>query len=62
VGPDELLTGFIAEDQAFHELTRLEGRYLSTEVAGGMTGCVIGIYNVSNLVMLKTWKMEIKPS
>ena len=42
VGPDEIVLS--AEiDGAVHELGRLDGRYLSTEVAGGFTGRVLGV-------------------
>jgi len=41
-GPDVILLGTtLGED--FQELTRLDGRYLSTEVAGGFTGRVVGV-------------------
>lgn len=41
-GPDVLVLGTTAAGR-FDELARLDGRYLSTEVAGGFTGRVIGI-------------------
>ena len=37
-------------DGSFTELTSLDGRYLSTEVAGGFTGRVIGMYAASGTV------------
>lgn len=40
-GPDDLLFS-IEQDGARHPLGRADGRYLSTEVAGGFTGRVIG--------------------
>lgn len=42
VGPDEIVLGVVRAD-VFDELARLDGRYLSTEVAGGCTGRVIGL-------------------
>jgi beta-xylosidase len=45
-GPDVVVLGFEEEDGAFHELAEVDGRYLSTEVAGGFTGRVIGMYAV----------------
>jgi xylan 1,4-beta-xylosidase len=44
LGPDRLLAGVIDRDGAFTELGRLDGRYLSTEVAGGMTGRLMGVW------------------
>ncbi|CAH0193080.1 Non-reducing end alpha-L-arabinofuranosidase BoGH43A [Microbacterium oxydans] len=41
-GPDLLRAGYASAD-GFIELATLDGRYLSTEVAGGFTGRVIGI-------------------
>ncbi|WP_120493812.1 glycoside hydrolase family 43 protein [Microbacterium phyllosphaerae] len=43
-GPDIIVGGLIAEDGSFQELGRLDGRYVSTEVAGGMTGRLIGVW------------------
>ena len=41
-GPDRIVAG-IVEDGAFTELGAVDGRYLSTEVAGGMTGRMLGV-------------------
>ncbi|EFL21214.1 xylosidase/arabinosidase [Streptomyces himastatinicus ATCC 53653] len=43
-GPDTISLGFEEPDGTFVGLTALDGRYLSTEVAGGFTGRVIGMY------------------
>ncbi|MEJ2857847.1 MULTISPECIES: glycoside hydrolase family 43 protein [unclassified Saccharothrix] len=43
-GPDTISFGVEAPDGTFTALATLEGRYLSTEVAGGFTGRVIGVY------------------
>jgi xylan 1,4-beta-xylosidase len=43
-GPDTLSLGVEEPDGAFTVLATLDGRYLSTEVAGGFTGRVIGMY------------------
>ena len=43
-GPDTLSFGVQETDGTFTVLATLEGRYLSTEVAGGFTGRVIGLY------------------
>lgn len=49
-GPDELTFGVEGADGAFTALASLDGRYLSTEVAGGFTGRVIGLYAASGVV------------
>ncbi|MFD9499323.1 glycoside hydrolase family 43 protein [Streptomyces sp. NPDC060035] len=43
-GPDTLRLGYETADGAFEVLAELDGRYLTTEVAGGFTGRVIGMY------------------
>ncbi|MFF4166727.1 glycoside hydrolase family 43 protein [Streptomyces sp. NPDC001741] len=43
-GPDTLRLGYETEDGHFEILAELDGRYLTTEVAGGFTGRVIGMY------------------
>ncbi|ADP83630.1 glycoside hydrolase family 43 protein [Pseudofrankia inefficax] len=40
-GPDSLSAGF--DDGTYHELFEIDGRYLSTEVATGYTGRMIGV-------------------
>jgi xylan 1,4-beta-xylosidase len=42
--PDTLRLGVEEPDGTFSVLAELDGRYLSTEVAGGYTGRVIGLY------------------
>ena len=51
-GPDRISLG-LGTEESFHELTSLDGRYLSTEVAGGFTGRVIGIEALSSGVVIK---------
>jgi beta-xylosidase len=43
-GPDTVSLGIEEPDGTFTVLSTLEGRYLSTEVAGGFTGRLIGMY------------------
>jgi hypothetical protein len=43
-GPDTVAFGIGEPDGTFTALATLDGRYLSTEVAGGFTGRVIGLY------------------
>ncbi|MFB7946867.1 glycoside hydrolase family 43 protein [Kitasatospora phosalacinea] len=43
-GPDALALGHERPDGTFAALATLDGRYLTTEVAGGFTGRVIGLY------------------
>jgi beta-xylosidase len=48
-GPDTVHLG-ISESAGDHTLAELDGRYLSTEVAGGFTGRVIGMYATAGRV------------
>ena len=48
--PDVLRLGVEQEDGTFEVLAELDGRYLSTEVAGGFTGRVIGMYAAAGTV------------
>jgi len=41
-GPDRIAAG-VVEGEEFTELGAVDGRYLSTEVAGGMTGRMVGV-------------------
>ncbi|MFC7886206.1 family 43 glycosylhydrolase [Streptomyces sp. NPDC057376] len=41
-GPDDLHLGYLADGE-FQSLVTVDGRYFSTEVAGGFTGRVIGV-------------------
>ncbi|MFC8144468.1 glycoside hydrolase family 43 protein [Streptomyces paradoxus] len=49
-GPDTVFLGIEDPQGAFTELAALDGRYLSTEVAGGFTGRVIGMYAATGTV------------
>jgi xylan 1,4-beta-xylosidase len=49
-GPDELHLGIESGDGDFLTLAQLDGRYLSTEVAGGFTGRVIGMFTTAGTV------------
>ncbi|MEU4249975.1 glycoside hydrolase family 43 protein [Amycolatopsis sp. NPDC026612] len=49
-GPDSVAFGVEEPDGAFTVLGTLDGRYLSTEVAGGFTGRVIGVYAAAGTV------------
>ena len=46
-GPDRIRLGYETGDGAFRVLADLDGRYLSTEVATGFIGRVIGLYVVA---------------
>ncbi|SEG95753.1 putative aldouronate transport system substrate-binding protein [Nonomuraea solani] len=48
--PDVLRLGVERPDGTFDVLAELDGRYLSTEVAGGFTGRVIGMYAATGTV------------
>ncbi|MCK1822076.1 glycoside hydrolase family 43 protein [Streptomyces sp. XM83C] len=49
-GPDAVSLGYEDPDGAFTALASLDGRYLSTEVTGGFTGRVIGMYAAEGTV------------
>jgi xylan 1,4-beta-xylosidase len=49
-GPDTVSLGVEEPDGTFSVLAALDGRYLSTEVAGGFTGRVIGMYAAAGTV------------
>ncbi|MFE9404188.1 glycoside hydrolase family 43 protein [Streptomyces sp. NPDC006530] len=49
-GPDTLSFGIEEPDGTFTALGALDGRYLSTEVAGGFTGRAIGMYAATGTV------------
>jgi hypothetical protein len=42
-GPDQIVAGLVV-DGVFTELGRLDGRYVSSEVAGGFTGRIVGCF------------------
>jgi hypothetical protein len=48
-GPDDVRLSAVV-DGTEHELTRFDGRYLSTEVAGGFTGRVVGLRALDGVV------------
>jgi beta-xylosidase len=56
--PDELRLGIEEADGAFDVLAELDGRYLSTEVAGGFTGRVMGMYVATGTVHFDWYDYE----
>ncbi|ROT29632.1 glycoside hydrolase family 43 protein [Micromonospora sp. HM5-17] len=50
--PDVVRLGFETDSGEFVALAELDGRYLSTEVAGGFTGRVIGCYAAEGAVQI----------
>ncbi|MEO3923300.1 hypothetical protein ABGB07_05505 [Micromonosporaceae bacterium B7E4] len=50
--------GVEAPDGTFDVLAELDGRYLSTEVAGGFTGRVIGVYAAAGTVRFDWFDYE----
>ncbi|MGW4967219.1 beta-xylosidase family glycoside hydrolase [Nonomuraea sp. NPDC004186] len=56
--PDVLRLGVEAADGAFDVPAEPDGRYLSTEVAGGFTGRVIGMYAASGTVRFDWFDYE----
>jgi beta-xylosidase len=56
--PDLLSLGLEDQDGVFTVLAELDGRYLSTEVAGGFTGRVIGMYATAGAVRFDWFDYE----
>lgn len=54
LGPDRVVAGIAAAD-GFVELGRLDGRYLSTELAGGFTGRLIGFYCCRGVLEIRSF-------
>ncbi|MCU1531920.1 MAG: putative xylosidase/arabinosidase [Arthrobacter sp.] len=54
-GPDEVTLGFRQPGQPT-TLARMDGRYLSTEVAGGFTGRVIGLAATNGTVVIERFE------
>ena len=53
-GPDRVVAGVVL-DGAFTALGEVDGRYLSTEVAGGMTGRMAGVVSSSGSVLVRSF-------
>lgn len=58
MGPDVLHLGVEAAHGAWDVLAELDGRYLSTEVAGGFTGRIVGMYAASGTVRFDWFDYE----
>ncbi len=58
LGPDVVVAGVISSSTGggFIELGRVDGRYLSTEVAGGMTGRMVGVWCRSGEVLIRSFQ------
>ncbi|MDI1465165.1 glycoside hydrolase family 43 protein [Catellatospora sp. KI3] len=56
--PDRVRLGVEAADGTFDVLAELDGRYLSTEVAGGFTGRVLGVYAAAGTVRFDWFDYE----
>jgi xylan 1,4-beta-xylosidase len=54
-GPDRIAGG-VVEGESFTELGAVDGRYLSTEVAGGMTGRMLGVTCSSGVVLVRSFE------
>ncbi|MEV0221345.1 glycoside hydrolase family 43 protein [Streptomyces sp. NPDC050704] len=57
-GPDVVSIGIEEPDGTFAELATLDGKYLSTEVAGGFTGRVIGMFAAAGAVHFDWFEYE----
>ena len=58
--PDRIRLGF-EHDGVFTVLAELDGRYLSTEVTGGYTGRVIGVYAAGGTASFDWFDYEVLP-
>ena len=56
-GPDTIRLGFTADGE-FTELASFDGRYLSTEVAGGYTGRTIGLEALGAAALVRSFRYE----
>ncbi|GHJ43332.1 glycoside hydrolase 43 family protein [Catellatospora sp. TT07R-123] len=56
--PDTVRLGIEGSDGTFDVLAELDGRYLSTEVAGGFTGRVLGMYAAAGTVQFDWFDYE----
>jgi hypothetical protein len=54
-GPDRIAAGVVDGD-GFAELGAVDGRYLSTEVAGGMTGRLVGVVCREGAVLVRSFE------
>jgi hypothetical protein len=60
-GPDSLVFAVGTADGTTSDLASVDGRYLSTEVAGGFTGRVIGLYATAGTVCFDWFDYEPLP-
>jgi hypothetical protein len=54
-GPDRVVAG-VDDGTGFTELGAVDGRYLSTEVAGGMTGRMVGVTIADGALVVRTFE------
>ncbi|AEM84152.1 glycoside hydrolase family 43 protein [Streptomyces violaceusniger] len=59
-GPDEIELGHLVDGE-FRTLATIDGRYLSTEVAGGFTGRVIGVEALGTDALLTHFTYDPQP-
>lgn len=59
--PDIVELALITPDGAIHNLASLDGRYLSTEVAGGFTGRTFGVEPLSGEILVKEVTYQTTP-
>jgi beta-xylosidase len=60
--PDVVHLGIEDDDGLFEPLAKLDGRYLSTEVATGFSGRVIGLYAVGGAAHFDWFSVSITPA
>jgi beta-xylosidase len=54
-GPDRVVAG-VDDGTGFAEIGAVDGRYLSTEVAGGMTGRLVGVVSAAGRVLVRSFE------
>jgi len=54
-GPDEIVLSLVLNSEV-HELGRLDGRYLSTEVASGFTGRMLGLQSTPDAGVVQSFR------
>ena len=57
-GPDMVTLGYEDDKGAVHPLSRLDGRYLSTEVTGGFLGRTVGMYSIGGAAAFDWFEYE----
>jgi xylan 1,4-beta-xylosidase len=60
-GPDRISLQIETSDGSFTQLAALDGRYLSTEVTGGFSGRVLGVYSIGGMSHVDWFELSPSP-